>query len=135
MKDLDTPGKRLRWFIKVVLHITQLEVATEVGLTQATISNYMNDSREMDIAFLSKLRQRFQLNPTWIINGEGDPKLPSESEIQDSLSEFDKLRSLNFQMQSDEALTDVIKSAQELAKADRAGLELVRDLAKRLLTK
>lgn len=130
---MNTPGQRLRWYIKEVLHATQADISEATGRSQGAVSNYINDSREMDLEFLSKLRHKFQLNPTWIITGDGIPRLPEPKEIQNSIQTLEQLRLQHFQTEADPALKEVIEGALELAKSDRTSLEIVRNLVKKFL--
>src|SRR5665213_1004308 len=68
-----TIGDRLRWLIEV-RGVKQVELAAEIGVTQAAISNLVTDSsRKPSAPTLMKLATALKCNPTWVLTGEGDP--------------------------------------------------------------
>jgi transcriptional regulator with XRE-family HTH domain len=68
-----TPGDRLRWLIEV-RGVKQVDLAAQVGVTQAAISNLVTDSsRKPSAPTLFKLASALQCNPNWVLTGEGDP--------------------------------------------------------------
>ena len=68
-----TIGERIRWLIELRGY-TQVELAKKMGLTQASVSNWITgDSRKPSAPSLLKLAAALDANPHWIITGEGDP--------------------------------------------------------------
>ena len=66
-------GQRIRWAIEE-RQLTQVEVANRVGLTQATVSNWVTDtSRKPSGPSLLKLANALGISPDWIVTGAGDP--------------------------------------------------------------
>lgn len=66
-------GQRIRWLIEE-RGMTQAEVAAKVGITQASVSNWVTDSsRKPSSPSLVKLADALGANPTWILEGTGNP--------------------------------------------------------------
>lgn len=59
----------------------QSEFAEIVGVKQATISRYLKD-RDVDTSFIRSLKEILNINPTWLLTGEGEMYLvPREDQI------------------------------------------------------
>lgn len=68
-----TVGERIRWLLEVKGR-TQVDLAREIGLTQASISNWMTGhSRKPNAPSLVKLAEALGANAQWIVSGEGEP--------------------------------------------------------------
>ena len=68
-----TIGDRLRWLMEV-REIKQVELAAQVGITQAAISNLVTDSsRKPSAPSLLRIAMVLKCNPMWVLTGEGDP--------------------------------------------------------------
>jgi transcriptional regulator with XRE-family HTH domain len=66
-------GQRIRWLIEE-RGMTQVEVADKVGITQASVSNWVTDSsRRPSGKSLIALAEALGANPTWILDGSGHP--------------------------------------------------------------
>jgi transcriptional regulator with XRE-family HTH domain len=66
-------GQRIRWLIEE-RGMTQVEVADKVGITQASVSNWVTDSsRRPSGKSLIALAEALGANPTWILDGSGNP--------------------------------------------------------------
>lgn len=79
-------GDRLRYLMEV-REITQVALARKIGLTQAAISNLVTDSsRKPSAPTLMKIAAALECNPTWILDGVGDPfswaPVTSESQVE-----------------------------------------------------
>ncbi len=68
-----TIGDRIRYLMEV-RQIKQVELAAQIGITQAGISNLVTDTaRKPSAPTLMKMAVVLKCNPTWILTGEGDP--------------------------------------------------------------
>lgn len=81
-----TIGDRLRWIIET-RNISQTALASKVGVTQAAISNLVTDSsRKPSAPTLIAIAAELQINPNWILTGDGDPfawaPVTSESQVE-----------------------------------------------------
>lgn len=66
-------GQRLKWMLE---HrgVKQLHLAQKLGIMQSTISNIVTDaSRRPSAPTLMMLATELQCNPTWLLDGEGNP--------------------------------------------------------------
>jgi len=64
-------GKRLQEFRKT-LGITQKEFAKLFGVSEITIRRYELGKTKLDVDFILQLKERFNLNPNWLLTGEGE---------------------------------------------------------------
>jgi transcriptional regulator with XRE-family HTH domain len=68
-----TIGDRIRWLMEF-RDIKQVALASQIGVTQAAISNLVTDSsRKPSAITLMKLAMALGCNPQWILDGKGDP--------------------------------------------------------------
>lgn len=68
---LDTSfGDRLRE-LRTNFDLSQDKLADTLGITQLTLSNYETGKRFPDIRIIQKLRELFNVNLNWLINGHG----------------------------------------------------------------
>ena len=68
-----TVGHRLKWMLE---HrgVKQLHLAQKLGIMQSTISNIVTDSsRRPSAPTLMMLAHELQCNPSWLLDGEGNP--------------------------------------------------------------
>jgi transcriptional regulator with XRE-family HTH domain len=73
-------GLRLR---EVRGSMSQAEFAEQLGVAPPSISNYETGKRIPDAEFISKLIERFSIDPTWILLG----KIQGSSELRDDEAE------------------------------------------------
>ncbi|EMJ66187.1 hypothetical protein FH581_015305 [Leptospira weilii] len=59
---------------------------------------------------------------------------PSPEEVRKGIASMEDLRQLHFRMQARPILKDVIQSVNELDKIDPGGLEIIRDMIRKLLS-
>lgn len=81
-----TIGDRLRYLLEL-RQMTQVALAEKIGLTQAAISNLITDeTRKPSSATLMKIAAVLECNPTWILDGIGDPfawaPVTNETEVE-----------------------------------------------------
>lgn len=66
-------GDRIRYVMEV-REVKQTELAERLGIGQSAISNLVTDaSRKPSAPTLLALAAELQINPNWILTGEGDP--------------------------------------------------------------
>jgi len=63
-------GARLKE-LREIIGISQVELAKKIGISQLTMSNYEMSKRFPDCRFFFRLRDIYQVNLNWLINGEG----------------------------------------------------------------
>lgn len=66
-----TIGSRLKK-IRLDTGLTQTEFGAKIGLEQRTLSNYERGVDSPGVARLYLIAERFNINPEWLINGEGE---------------------------------------------------------------
>lgn len=72
---MDTVGKRLKYVIKSQ-GLTQQEVADRFGIDRSLLSVLCNDKQKISKLMLYALKAEFNVNPTWLLTGEGEMFLP-----------------------------------------------------------
>lgn len=83
-------GLRFRKVIKE-LKLNQKEVATELGTSQAAISEIIRGKRPFTTGQIAKLVIRFGVSEQWLLTGEGEMLKDLQSRNVDS-AELDKLK-------------------------------------------
>lgn len=87
---------QLRKFLKM----TQSEFGKELGRTKMAISYYEKGERCIDNSIILLLKEKFNVNTDWLINGNGsmfiDNKTDEFSKIYNSLSDENKLKALEY---------------------------------------
>lgn len=79
-EDFDRRDAGMRERLKLLLHdMPQAEVARRTGIRQQNIHRYLTDTR-IPVAFCGLLAEKLNLNPAWLISGEGAPKFSDVSE-------------------------------------------------------
>lgn len=86
-------GKRLKE-IKDLLNIDASELANRLGVSKATVSNYIKGRRLPDAGFVRSLCKEFNVNPEWFLFGTGDPIKPVGAE-DESFSDYEFIPSLS----------------------------------------
>lgn len=104
--ECNTPGMRLR-MVREKLNLSQMELAKAVNLGQAAICHYENGNRKIPGSILLLLRELYQINPDYILNGEMPLLLSSKSfadmqpTVKDAGLTLDDLKFLQFYLQAD----------------------------------
>ncbi len=75
---MDDPSKRLNIAIKS-LHLTQKQLAEELGTSKSAISAIACGSRPMTERFAFRLERAFGVNASWILTGEGEMSISKNS--------------------------------------------------------
>ena len=88
-----TEGDRIR-LIRLAKGMNQVEFAREVDMTASAISQLESGIREMTENTRQNLCSRLQLNPTWLMTGEGEIDLVPE-EPDELMQEVAKILSAN----------------------------------------
>lgn len=115
--------------------LSQKLFAESIGVTPGFISAAVKQGKSLSKETILKISEVHQVSLEWLLTGEGQMFHPSEDEIKKSLNDFDKMRNLNFQMQDDPILREVILGVQELSTSDRVALEVVNGMIKKLVGK
>ncbi|MCB1194400.1 MAG: helix-turn-helix transcriptional regulator [Leptospiraceae bacterium] len=63
-------GDRIK-IIQKTLGRSQKELAEDTNFTQGAISKYIN-GRDLDAKFIIALKDSYNINPTWLLTGEGE---------------------------------------------------------------
>lgn len=86
--------------IRKALNMTQSEFGKELGRTKRSIIFYEKGERSIDIPIITLLKEKFNVNTDWLINGNGsmfiDNKTDEFSKIYNSLSDENKLKVLEY---------------------------------------
>ena len=76
-------GERFKKIIKI-LGLTNVEFAESLGLTKAAVSEIIHGRvKKPSGPLLELLKIKFNINPTWLLTGEGDMFLPGKGTIQE----------------------------------------------------
>ncbi|OMI16499.1 MULTISPECIES: helix-turn-helix domain-containing protein [Leptospira] len=126
-------GERISLLIEA-LGISKKEFSAKVEISQGFLSQLVNEQRTVSIETLSKISQLFRVNVHWLMTGEGEMFQPSPEEVRKGIASMEDLRQLHFRMQARPILKDVIQSVNELDKIDPGGLEIIRDMIRKLLS-
>lgn len=73
-------GTRLQLAMKA-LKLRQQDIATAVGLTQSYVSHLIHEKYEVNLTIALALQAKFQINPDWLLTGEGEMFLPGKSPL------------------------------------------------------
>ena len=74
--------------IREVFGLTQIDMAERLGITSRAYANYERGEREMPLAVLRELYERFGIDPVWIMTGPGDvPLMAGQRQIDTDLLE------------------------------------------------
>ncbi len=66
-----TPNARLR-AARAILNVDKKEVAKEIGIKYYTYNEIEQERKDLTLKLLQKLKDRYSINPTWIMFGEGE---------------------------------------------------------------
>ncbi len=83
---MDTMGKRLRW-ARERLGMSQIDVASKLGITNISISNYERGHREPDNATLIRFAELYNVSVQWLVTGSD--VTPQQTDIYDLLQRND----------------------------------------------
>ena len=80
-------GRRLS-SIREAFALTQIDIADRLGVTSRAYANYERGEREMPLAVLRALYERFGVDPVWIMTGPGvEPVMAGHRRIDADLLE------------------------------------------------
>tara|TARA_B100000315_G_scaffold109356_1_gene100353 strand:- start:1983 stop:2351 length:369 start_codon:yes stop_codon:yes gene_type:complete len=83
-------GTRVR-AIRKALRLEQTELAKEVGVSQAIISQYENGMTEIPLSFLEHLKKKHDVSSDWLIFGTGGMKAALKKNLNGRQDIFLKL--------------------------------------------
>ncbi len=83
-------GERVR-AIRKSLRFEQTELAKEIGLSQAIISQYENGLTEIPLSFLEYLKKKHGISSDWVIFGTGGMKAAIKRNLDGRQDNFLKL--------------------------------------------
>ena len=94
-------GERIKQ-VRKELKINQQQFANLLGITERTLRNYEKGEREIPHSVIQKLTHLFNINPTWLLTGQGSMFLQPEEEPKDEkekiIKEFaDYLRAQDYE--------------------------------------
>ena len=69
---MSTLGERIK-IVQIKSGIQQPKFAHSLGVSKETIIHYQKDRRHPDSVFLSNLSKIYEVNPAWLLLGEGEP--------------------------------------------------------------
>ena len=75
-----TAGNRLKAMVSA-LKLRQQDVADAIGINRSHISHLMNDKYEISKTIALALKAQYQINPDWLLTGEGEMFLPGKSPL------------------------------------------------------
>jgi transcriptional regulator with XRE-family HTH domain len=79
---LQTLGERLK-FIQKKSGKTLPEFSQSLGISRDSLINYQQNRTNPDSRILSTLYEKYRVNPTWLVIGEGEPFFEAQ-EVNDS---------------------------------------------------
>lgn len=86
--------------IRKALNMTQEDFGKALERTKRSIIFYEKGERSIDIPIITLLKEKFNVNTDWLINGNGsmfiDNKTDEFSKIYNSLSDENKLKALEY---------------------------------------
>ena len=83
-------GERVR-AIRKSLRLEQTELAKEMGLSQAIISQYEKGLTEIPLSFLEYLKKKHGVSSDWVIFGTGEMKAAIKENLDGRQDKFLKL--------------------------------------------
>ena len=96
-KKEESIGARIKR-LRHVLGLSQRQLAEELGMHIITISRYEREEWKPSSKFIDLLREKFKVNPLWLLTGEGNMFLGSENLLPNSLSLEALVESLTTEM-------------------------------------
>lgn len=90
-------GDRLKQIIKA-LNLTQQNVSDSIGISRPYVSQLISGKYELTKTIALALKAEFNVNPTWLLTGEGEmflPHPPAPSPEREGEKEEQKKRSQN----------------------------------------
>lgn len=106
-----TPGERLRFLRKQLLHMNQRDFALQTGISISTYTKIESDKLKISRGTLQKLEQAFCVSQDWILHGAGD--LPQNLEVIIASKQPQTRRPVGRHEMSDEELELVISLAMD----------------------
>lgn len=99
--QLVTIGDRVRYLRETVRNMTSTELAKQLGIAVASLSQLENGSTKAPSAEnLLKLTLALKANPFWIITGEGDPEKWPDVKTEDAASLVSMFNSMSQEKQA-----------------------------------
>ena len=80
---MSTLGERIR-IIRIKSGLQLPQYAESLGVSKETLIHYQKDRRYPNSVFLSNLCKIYQVNPTWLLLGEGNPVSGNEGKSRES---------------------------------------------------
>lgn len=71
--------------VKDNLGVTKAKFCKDIGVSVATFDNYFNGKGVPKAIFLANICEKFGVDGTWLLTGEGQMFQPSEQSIEDNL--------------------------------------------------
>jgi len=105
---LKTLGERIKYLQKNSGK-NQVEFAKSLGVSKGSLILYQKNDRSPGSSFLRTLCELYQVNPTWLLLGEGEPALEEEGKVA-------------FRTAKDEPIDPVVLLINE--EEERAGITL-----------
>lgn len=95
---------------------TQQEFADNLGISKNNIVNYEIGRRNPSTAVVQLICEKYKVNETWLLTGEGDMKAPPsrEQEIADMVS---KLVKLDPNDEADQLMYDTLMHLKDVPKS------------------
>ena len=76
-------GKRLK-IIRNELKISQIEMAKALNISIKGYWNYENDEREPKLEILKRIVEKFNINPHWLLTGDGEIFFKNEESLNNT---------------------------------------------------
>ncbi len=112
MKDSDNFEAQMRRVFAVTGARTQVELAALLNIRQATIAN-SKKRRNVPDRWLIRLLCRLNVNPNWILTGEGDRYMASISDVK-STDVLEIIRNLPSRVLAEELMRRLEKSEKQV---------------------
>jgi len=131
-----TFGQRLKR-LRYKLGLSQKEMADRLGVHLMTISRYERDAMKPSFKFLEKIRETFNVNPQWLLEGVGEMFLPKDKPTEAVKAELLGLKGASLDSLAEELAEIVVAEAMMergiFLKKEVALYDYLHQLAKKKL--
>jgi transcriptional regulator with XRE-family HTH domain len=80
-------GIRIK-LIRTKKHLNQNDFANNIGIAQGFLSEIERGIKQPSIELVLKIISQYEINPDWLLTGEGTPNKEKETEERDEISEM-----------------------------------------------
>lgn len=92
--DFSSPGKRLRYAIKNILAMNDIDFAISIGKSQNYISYICNDKRPLLDKIAAEIESVHHISGLWLTKGTGNPEV--NATLEENSETVEKMRKRDF---------------------------------------